>query len=354
MVAGMLNMPSGRFLAVNLVSAVGWTICYVLPGYIIGSAMRLDIALPENFRTVFFTTIVLIACFMALTVWVYQNLHPERSIYQYLKQVFNSNNTLEYIWHRLSSPRADDPTFPLPSLLTFLTCTSLFLLWIFWVDYAQYPLLTDLALLDLAKQFHTDDVQAVLVMITMLGDPNLLYFCAGWFSIHLIIKRQYSAMVLVSGVTALSFISVTLLKEAFGHARPEMLAIPFSGFAFPSGHTVGATVYFGLMATFIAQETTPNKRWPIYLTSLALAFSVGASRVFLGVHWFSDIVCGLLLGATIVSLARVIYSPFNQHSLKPSKQDIWLPVMLFVSYAGYYWYELPDQLTRYMWLDLFR
>ena len=353
MVAGMMSMPSMRFLIVNLLSAIGWAICYVLPGYIIGSAIRLDIDLPENFKTVFFSTVILVACFVALTVWVYQNLHPERSIYQHLRQLFNSNNTLNYIWRRLSSPRADDPTFPLPSLFTFITCTLLFLVWVFWVDYAQQPLLTDLSLLDLAKQLHSEDSQLVLVFITMLGDPNLLYFCAGWFSIYLVIKRQYSAMLLIAGVTAVSFTSVTLLKDTFAHVRPEILATPFPGFAFPSGHTVGATVFFGLIAAFIAQETKQTKRWPIYLISILAALTVGSSRIFLGVHWFSDVVCGLLLGASIVSLARVIYSPFNQHSLKPSKQDAWLPVVLLMSYTGYYWYEFPKQLSRYIWLDFF-
>ena len=352
MVAGMLSMPSSKFLFVNVVSAVGWAICYVLPGYIIGMAMRLNIDLPDNFKTIFFTTIILICGFVALAVWVYQNLHPERSIYRYLEKVFSSNDTLESIWSRLSSPRPDDPSFPLPSLLTFITCISLFFGWIFWVDYASHPLFTDQSLLDLAKQLHSESSHFWLVGITMLGDPNLLYFCAGWFSIYLVIKRQYSAIVLVAAVTGLSYVLVTELKDAFQLHRPDILVNQFTGFAFPSGHTVGATVYFGLIASFFAQEFTTYKRWPLYVGAIIMTLIVGLSRVLLAVHWFSDVVCGLLLGATIVALARLIYSPFNQHSLSFKKHDIWLPIALAISYFGYYWYEFQVQFQRYIWLDI--
>ncbi|GLQ32461.1 bifunctional DedA family/phosphatase PAP2 family protein [Litoribrevibacter albus] len=351
MIAGMLAMPSGKFLAVNIISAVGWAICYVIPGYIIGAAMRLNISLPENFKTVFFTTIILLCGFIALAVWVYQNLHPDRSIYRYMKKLFTSNDTLESIWHKLSAPRQDDPSFPLPSLLTLLTCLTLFLGWVFWVDYASHPLFTDTTLLSLAKQLHSESAQTWLVALTMLGDPNLLYFCAGLFSLYLVIKRQYSVIILIAAVTGLSYVLVTVLKEAFELTRPEVLVTPFPGHSFPSGHTVGATVYFGLIASFMAQEVVTHRRWPLYLGAVILAFLVGISRVLLGVHWFSDVICGLLLGALIVSLARLIYSPFNQHSLTMKRYDLWLPIALAAGYAGYYWLEFENQLQRYIWLD---
>lgn len=353
MIAGMLAMPSGRFLFVNVVSAVGWAICYVLPGYIIGAAMRLNISLPENFKSIFFTTIILLFGFIALAVWVYQNLHPERSIYRYMKKVFSSHDTLETVWHKLSSPRTDDPSFPLPSLLTLITCLALFLGWVFWVDYASHPLFTDQALLDLAKQIHTEQGHTALVAITMLGDPNLLYFCAGLFSLYLIIKRQYAGIVLIAAVTALSYTLVTSLKDAFELARPDLLVTAFPGHSFPSGHTVGATVYFGLIASFLAQELATHKRWPFYFGALLLALLVGGSRVLLAVHWFSDVVCGLLLGAMIVALARLIYSPFNQHSLTFKIHDCWLPIALVIGYIGYYWYEFERQYQKYIWLDFF-
>ncbi len=352
MVAGMLAMPSGRFIIVNLVSAVGWAICYVIPGYIIGAAMRLNISLPENFKTIFFTTVILLFGFMALAIWGYQNLHPDRSLYRYMRRLFSSHYTLRTLWQTLSSPRPDDPAFPLPSLLTLLSCLFLFFGWVFWVDYSSHPLFTDTVLLNFAKQLHSEHSQVWLVALTMLGDPNLLYSCAGIFGIYLLIKRQYSALILIAAVTGISYILVTALKEAFELSRPNVLVTPFPGHSFPSGHTVGATVYFGLIASFIAQETHTHKRWPIYIIALLLSSLVGLSRVLLGVHWFSDVVCGLLLGAMIVALARLIYSPFNQHSFTLKKHDMWLPIALALGYVGYYWLEFEAQFQKYIWLDL--
>lgn len=353
MVAGMLSMNSSLFFIVNILSAIGWAICYVLPGYIIGSAMRLDIDLPDNFKTVFLITTVFIFSFLALAVWLYQNLHPEKSLYRSFERTFRTTKTLRYIWQNLSSPRTDDPSFPLASLMTFAICLSLFLGWVLWVDTFQHPLNVDLILLDLTKQLHSASEQAWLVALTMLGDPNLLYSCAACFALYLAIRKQFGTLILIAMVTFISYTLVTLMKETFLLSRPELLVQPFSGYSFPSGHTVGATVYFGLIASFLAQEQPPKKRWPYYGTALLLSIIVGMSRVLLGVHWLSDVVCGILLGISIVALARLAYSPFNQAALTLRKKDLWLPALLLANYISYYVLQFQTQYERYIWLDLF-
>jgi undecaprenyl-diphosphatase len=352
MVAGMMSMPANRFLMINIISAVGWAICYVLPGYIIGAAMRLNIELPEQFKTIFFATVIITLCCFALIVWIYQNLHPERSIYNYLEHVFRSSDTLEKLWQKLSSPRNDDPSFPLPSFFTLLLSLSLFLGWMFWISHAGSPLNTDLIAFDISKQLHSAEAHKILVVITMLGDPNLLYFCAGWFSIFLVIKRQYPALIMTLLLTASSFILVTLLKDTLAVSRPDILVKAYEGYSLPSGHTVGATVFFGLIATFIAQEMPTKSRWTLYLTALLATLTVASTRVLLGVHWFSDIVAGILLGCCLLALARLCFSPFNQRALEFTRKDIWLPIIVSISYAGYYWYEFQEQFNRYIWLDI--
>lgn len=105
-----------------------------------------------------------------------------------------------------------------------------------------------------------------------------------------------------------------LLKRVFERVRPvhEHGLISDLGWSFPSGHTSGATVVYGMLA-YVAMRTLPAV-WhlPALLAATALAFTVGCSRVFLQVHFASDVVAGFASGATwltvcvgSVELARV-------------------------------------------------
>jgi membrane-associated phospholipid phosphatase len=69
------------------------------------------------------------------------------------------------------------------------------------------------------------------------------------------------------------------------------------GFSFPSGHTAGATVAYGMLA-YLALRVLPS-RWhvPAVMLASALAFTIGSSRVFLQVHFASDVLAGFAWGA---------------------------------------------------------
>ncbi len=88
------------------------------------------------------------------------------------------------------------------------------------------------------------------------------------------------------------------LKALFGRARP-LGADPAwaeAGFSFPSGHSSGAVVAYGLLA-YTAFRLLPA-RWhgAALMAAVALAWTVGASRVFLGVHFASDVIAGFASG----------------------------------------------------------
>jgi len=69
------------------------------------------------------------------------------------------------------------------------------------------------------------------------------------------------------------------------------------GFSFPSGHSSGAVVAYGMLA-YVAMRFVPV-RWhlALVLCAVALAFSIGASRVFLRVHFASDVIAGFASGS---------------------------------------------------------
>lgn len=89
-----------------------------------------------------------------------------------------------------------------------------------------------------------------------------------------------------------------LLKRVFARVRPvhdHGFAVA-DGFSFPSGHTSGSLVVYGMLAYLGVRLLPPRWHLPGVLLAAALAFSMGASRVLLQVHWASDVAAGFAWG----------------------------------------------------------
>ncbi|HYL97343.1 MAG TPA: phosphatase PAP2 family protein [Blastocatellia bacterium] len=105
---------------------------------------------------------------------------------------------------------------------------------------------------------------------------------------------------LLLGAAALGAATLDLaVKLAVHRPRPPAawMAAPVAGWAFPSGHSVESTAVYGALAYLIAET---QKDWRMKVGSLAsailISFLIGISRVYLGVHWLTDVVAGWALG----------------------------------------------------------
>jgi undecaprenyl-diphosphatase len=95
-----------------------------------------------------------------------------------------------------------------------------------------------------------------------------------------------------------------VLKPLFGRLRPLLAAGSGAepGYSFPSGHSSGATVACGMLAWLALRLLPPRWHGPAVLVAVALAFTVGASRVFLRMHFASDVLAGFASGAVWLGL----------------------------------------------------
>ncbi len=103
---------------------------------------------------------------------------------------------------------------------------------------------------------------------------------------------------------AVALILNPLLKLAFERSRPTGNAlVHVSSAAFPSGHTTTATT----IATALAVIAWPTRwRWPMIVAAALFSPAMAGSRVYLGVHWPTDVIAGLALGFTIAMGARAL------------------------------------------------
>lgn len=91
-------------------------------------------------------------------------------------------------------------------------------------------------------------------------------------------------------------------------ARPRPPAglhlVNASGYAFPSGHTTNATMGYTLLAVLLTMSF-PRGRWGFVTAAVLLAIGVGLSRIYLSVHWVTDVAGGWLLGLSWLTLAAL-------------------------------------------------
>ncbi|MFC7063843.1 phosphatase PAP2 family protein [Halobacillus seohaensis] len=101
---------------------------------------------------------------------------------------------------------------------------------------------------------------------------------------------------------AISMIGISLLtkglKLLFGRERPELLdQYDGTGFSFPSGHTTGSAVFYGFMVYLIVvSPLNKTAKWCINSLLIIAVLLISLSRVFLNVHYFTDVLGGLALG----------------------------------------------------------
>ncbi|MEQ8766623.1 MAG: phosphatase PAP2 family protein [Planctomycetota bacterium] len=145
--------------------------------------------------------------------------------------------------------------------------------------------------------------------VTGLGGMFVLMLITGVVAGFLALQRRYRAMVLVLISIGGGLLISLLLKEIFERPRPDLvphLSHTYTS-SFPSGHSMlAATTYLTLGA--LLARVQPN--WPLklYILGLSVLFTllVGVSRVYLGVHWPTDVLGGWTAGATWALLCWLV------------------------------------------------
>ena len=163
-----------------------------------------------------------------------------------------------------------------------------------------------------ADQAFTDALSAsvpraalhLFAAVTHLGDTATLTGLGAVVAVALVLAgRRWLALGWVAALAGNGLLNQTL-KQIFGRVRPlradDLVLEP--GFSFPSGHSSGSVVAYGMLAYLAFRLLPPRWHLPALLAALTLAFTVGASRVFLRVHFVSDVLAGFASGLAWLAL----------------------------------------------------
>ncbi len=174
-------------------------------------------------------------------------------------------------------------------LLSELTESVLQSAWIVTLDEAFTALLF---------KMRSGVLSEILFMFTQLGEQEAVFILGGLVSIIFLYRSNFVALFVFWFTMAGVGISTRYGKLLFSRERPfEVAYYEVEHFSFPSGHATTVVAMFGLLAYFLFRHyhTHPKRKLVPWLAG-TLIITVGFSRVYLGVHYLSDVLAGFLLG----------------------------------------------------------
>jgi undecaprenyl-diphosphatase len=166
---------------------------------------------------------------------------------------------------------------------------------------------TDLAIFDWVKQHTNDRNTAIMWRITKLADHRFLVPANLVLIAYFLFLRKRSWFSIRVATVALSSLGLMFIfKRLFHRKRPlEPLITHAKGLSFPSGHALMSTTFYGLLM-YISWHTVKNRplKASLILSMAGLVGGIGISRVYLRVHYASDVAVGFTIGICwlIVSL----------------------------------------------------
>ena len=168
---------------------------------------------------------------------------------------------------------------------------------------------------DLSRPIGPDWGEEVARDITALGSTVILWLVTLAVAGFLALDRRYAAMGFVVGAVVSGLAVSFALKSAFDRPRPELVPHLMRAYfsSFPSGHSMMSAVVYGTLGSLLSSLVTRRRLKFYFLSVAALAAGlVGASRVYLGVHYPTDVLAGWSAGLAWATLCWLISRGLNR------------------------------------------
>lgn len=153
----------------------------------------------------------------------------------------------------------------------------------------------------------------IMETITFFGSGTFLVPAAAIIIIYLFLKKHKAESFLFFIVLAMGLILNNLIKILVQRPRPDLSPIFIEQtFSFPSGHAMNSFIFYALLA-YLIFHFTKNKKlaFIISVISIILIVLIGISRIYLGVHYPSDVIAGFIAGFWWFITALLIRQTIN-------------------------------------------
>lgn len=364
-IAGSVKMDMRKFLFWDLLGCIVWSLAFLSAGYLFGSSLSLARAWLGHLSILIFFIFLLFVLFYTIRFLIVKN---GKNIWQFQKSLFYSikeNSVVEvfigkhsklfdFLAKRVATKKFSGLSLTLlliSFVYLFITFIGIFSDVIHFGQIAQF----DLMFSNLLASFRSLSLVKLFLFITMLGNTKTIIIFSLVVLIILIIYKKQNYILSLSVSVIFAVLSDNLIKYLVGRQRPLVAAYHAPFFSFPSGHATIAVAFYGFIAYILIREIKNLKsRLNVAFAAFLIIFLIGLSRIYLCVHYFSDVWAGYILGALWVIIGIIISEYYlfkhensSSHTINPSIKIISI-VLVVSSLLGYVYlgYTFKPELLK--------
>ncbi len=282
-VAGTSNVSFVKFIMYNIIGGISWAISFVMIGYIFGRSYEIASKYIGKFIFIAVVTSIII-------IYLYRFVDKRKKIFTtYHLYALIINIFSLYLFSKMIEDVIDG------ELITTVDV---------WIN-AKMALLWNPLL------------NKIMIFITNIASPvNLLVLSSILFGVLMYKKKWYYSLLLLCSMSG-GILFALLFKFIIHRARPDNAFIEVTGYSFPSGHATMSIIFFSLLLYSWKDDIkTKTLRYTFIISNIIIFLLIGTSRVYLNVHWLSDVLAGFGLGlfwlTLLILVFKVIISLFKK------------------------------------------
>jgi membrane protein DedA with SNARE-associated domain/membrane-associated phospholipid phosphatase len=314
-IAGSSGMRYRGFVPYSILGTGLWATAHILIGYLFSRSI--DTAAKYAGRGAFILgTLIVIVVATAYVVRRLRVAENRRAALRWMEEhaatrwlvalARRFRPQLEFVWERVTPGGTFGLEFT--SLMAVLAVASFVLVAYTVIISGEIgPTPGDTTSMDIAQRLRAEWLVEVAKVVTRLGSLPVVLLLAAIAGALLGARRRWAELgVLVAGL-AMVVAGVHELKAAVNRPRPAGGLVGFTGSSFPSGHAAYSTFYLWLAVTIVMRLRPGMARGAAVVTAgIALTALIGLTRVYLEVHFMSDVSAGWALGAGAFALCAAI------------------------------------------------
>ena len=281
--AGAGDVSFFKFLSYNVIGGAGWAIIVVLAGYLFGASYEVAARYIGRF--------MIIAVVVSIGVaYVYRFINARKHVFsKYHLFVLMVNVVSLYVFAKMIDDIVN---------AEFITRLDA------WVQ-------TNIIL------WHSSFLDRLMTMVTNIFSPAILLLTTLLLVAVFIRKKQWHyALVIFFGMMGGAALEA-MTKRIIHRPRPEHAFLHASGFSFPSGHATMAIIFFTVLLLAFNNDIKNRVGRHVFTFGITLIILlIGFSRVYLSMHWTSDVVGGFSLGLFWLTLVILILKTLHAMALK--------------------------------------
>jgi membrane protein DedA with SNARE-associated domain/membrane-associated phospholipid phosphatase len=349
--AGVAGMARSKFYLVNIASASIWAPVHILPGVLFGASIRVAEAVTARLALI----LIIVTALIWFVMWLVRVMARigQPTIKRWRDHALSwaaqrPSWIARIVSYFLDSSRPESPILLLSAML-LLGSSWLFLAILEDVVGHESLAQLDVAIFKFFQALHIPAVNRIMVVIAEMGGAGVVLPLAVVALFWLITRRCWHTSVYWIAAVGFSQVLVELLDYTLTRERSLDLYSDriIAELSFPTWHVTSSMVIYGFLAFLLCRKQPPKWRFAVTgITAIYLAL-IGFSRVYLGVHWFTNVLGGYSLGLAWIALLAMVYTIHQVNDNLDSKKMAAVVGISFLVFGTWY------TCTHY-WIDIAR